>query len=216
MKALLLALALAAPLAAQAQTPPPPTLRAWLSAGTGCEGGSKLTYTVGVPFAVSLCAQNEAPACGFTAQLEADLPEESGLFQILRRTLHPAFDDPTAPWNFATPLPVVHDPANSPYFYDLGGTGMAGDASIFDNRPLMTVTLVATPAAAAQRRVIGLSEWSGIGIAVPDPQYPAQPCAGPADMAFGLTPIYLDASTLPTPWLKPAKGLALKSHGAAE
>lgn len=191
---------------ALAQTPQ----RAWLSAGEGCEGGSKLTYTVGVPFKVSFCAQNEVPSCGFTVQMEADTPNENGLFLITGRTLHHAFSDPNTlvEPSPAKPFPIVSDPANSPYYFDLGGTGIAGDASLYDNHPLLTLTLVATPAAAAERRVIGLSDFSVMGIPIPDPQYPNQPCANGYDVPFGLTPIYLDASTLATPWSRVSYGVA--------
>jgi len=178
--------------------------RAWFSAGNGCEGGSKITYTVGVPFTISFCTQNEVPSCGFTAQLETNVPAESGLFTLLNRTLHPAFSDPNNTPPF--PMPIVADVANSPYFHDLGGTGLGGDASLYDNRPLMVLTLVATPAAAAERRIIDLSPYSTIGIPIPNPQYPNQPCADGYDVPFGVTPMYLDADTILTPWTRTSYG----------
>jgi len=181
-------------------------VRAWFSAGEGCEGGSKIAYTVGAPFKISFCAQNEVPSCGFSAQLETNDSAEDGMFVVIGRTLHPAFSDPNNTPPF--PMPVVADVADSIYFHDLGGTGMAGDASLFDNRPLMTLTLVAMQPAAAQRRVIGLSDFSTMGIPIPDPQYPNQPCASGYDLPFGVTPIYLDADTLLTPWSRTTYGVS--------
>lgn len=213
MRILIFLLALVAASAAQAQSQ-----YAWFSAGKTCEGGSKMTYQVGVPFTISVCAQNTIPACGFTAHVEADSPDEDGLFLIVHRELHAAFSDSTAMRqpSRTDPLPIISDSSMSSYAADLGGTGIAGDSSVFHDLPLMTLTLIATPAAASARRRLHLSTYSTIGFPIPNAQYPTQPCADGYDVLLDAVPIYLDAQTLSTPWTRTTYGAARFMTGARE
>jgi hypothetical protein len=87
-----------------------PNTRAWLSAGTSCNGGSIQYYTDGQPVKVSLCVQTTAEVCGLTVRMEADLPEENGKFALIGRTLNKYFDDPNSNFPAKFYIPIDYNP----------------------------------------------------------------------------------------------------------
>ncbi len=184
-----------------------PDTRAWISAGTTCEGGTLAYYTPGVPFKVSICSQWTGLACGFSAQLAVETPALNDKFRIIGRTLSPRFSFAANPFtpSVTDPLPIVYRPylREWPYYADLGGIpeGIT-DAYTYENIPLAVVEIVSNPGTGGNF-VIDLSEYSIMGMATVDPEAPNIPCYTPVDSYLNTTALTLRETVVSDPTPQP-------------
>lgn len=184
-----------------------PDTRAWLSAGTTCEGGTLAHYTPGVPFKVSICSQWVGQSCGFSAQLAVETPALNDRFRIIGRTLSPRFSYAANPFEASVtdPLPIVYQPYHRewPYYVDLGGLPESStDAFTYENIPLAVVEIVSNPGTSGNF-VIDISEYSIMSIATVDPEAPTIPCYTPVDSYLVTTPLTLRENVVPDPVPQP-------------